>query len=328
MRHATILALALFTALAGSAQPVLTAASNTPVPGAAFDLNFGPYQAPGAAGANATWDFSALTTDSVATFQYVLPSATPDGAAFPGSTVALVGNTSTVFFEATAGGISQAGSVSDGLVIPYSDKGLYLPFPCTYQTAWNDTEAATFDADGTPVTRTGTAVGVADGHGILVMPNGATVPNVLRVHWTETITDATPLFTINYTFECHLFYVAGEHRPLLQVVNSTVSFLGNTETVQFTQWVPGISTGMRDPKVAVPGFIGYPNPATELLTLEAEGVTFANVVVHDAAGRTVRTVTLSGGRTTVEVGDLLPGLYFAELRAEGLEPRVLRFAVR
>jgi hypothetical protein len=319
--------LALALAAHAQAQPTLTFAGNAPQPGTTFTQRYGPYQDPGPAGPNAVWDFSALSVDSTTTLQYVAPSATPHAAQFPNATVAQVGGGNTFYYQATATGVQLVGNVSDGLVIPYSDPGMYLPFPCTYQTSWSDTEAASFVADGTPVTRTGTATGEADGHGTLVMPDGSIVGDVLRVHWTDSVTDATPVFSFDIVYDSHLYYVNGLDRPLLQVVESTLSFNGFTETVQFTQWTDGLATGMFD-KVHDGPLQVYPNPATDQLTLR--DVTGGYTVAHlfDATGRLVRSQGLAAGRAVMEVGDLPPGLYIVEFRDAGQRRHAERVQVQ
>lgn len=308
--------LALTLAAQVQAQPTLTFSGNAPQTGGPFLLRYGPYQAPGAAGANAVWDFSILTVDSTATMQYVMPSATPQGAQFPAATVAQVGGGNTFYYQATASGVQLAGTVSDGLVIPYTDPGLYLPFPCTYQTTWSDTEAASFVADGTPVTRTGTTTGEADGQATLVMPDGSIVGDVLRMHCMDPVTDATAMFSFDIVYDSHLYYVAGLDRPLLQVVEFTLSFNGFSETVQFTQWTDGLSSGAFDKAGDGPVQV-YPNPATDQLTLRDGSNDFTVALPYDPTGRVVRDQALNNGRSVVDVADLPAGLYIVEFRNEG-----------
>jgi hypothetical protein len=317
---------ALTLAAQAQAQPTLTFAGNAPQPGGPLLLRYGPYQAPGASGPNAGWDFSTLTADSRATMQYVAPATTPQGAQFPAATVAQVGGGNTFYYQATASGVQLAGTVSDGLVIPCTAPGLYLPFPCTYQTTWSDPEAASFVADGTPVTRTGTTTGEADGQGTLVMPDGSIVGDVLRMHWMDPVTDATAMFSFDIVYDSHLHYVAGLDRPLLQVVDSTLSFNGFSETVQFTQWTDGLSSGAFNKAGDGPVQV-YPNPATVQLTLRDGSGDLTVALLYDATGRVVRDQALNNGRAVVDVTHVPAGLFIVEFRNEGQRRHAERIQV-
>jgi len=327
MKHLTLAAVAL-ASLQAHAQPTLTHATNAPTVGTSYTLHYGAYHAPGDAGANATWDLTGLTSDSTALITFVDPATTPEGASFPDATVAQVGGGSTMYYHVAGSGVSLAGSVGDGVVIPYSDMGLYLPFPCTYQTTWSDTEGATFVPDGTPVTRTGTATGTADGHGTLVLPGGTTVANVLRVHWTETVTDATSLFSISYTFNSHLYYVPGVDHPLAQLVESVMNFNGFTDTVRFSQWVDELTLGAAEPEAARPAMRVWPNPASEVLHVAVPDAGAATLDLYDATGRKVRSVPATGPQTTLDVADLPAGLYIIEYLNDGLRRHAERIQVR
>lgn len=72
----------------------------------------------------------------------------------------------------------------------------------------------------------------------------------------------------------------------------------------------------------------YPNPASDLLILEAEGITEnSEVLVRDLSGRRlVVTTNLQAGTARVVVSNLAEGVYFAYLVTEGL-PRVLPFVI-
>jgi len=311
MNTFSTLSAVLLTALSAQAQPTLTFATNAPLPGTTYTLNYGPYIAPGASGANASWDFTGLTTDSSAVLQLVDPATTPYASSFPDATVAETGTDATMYFTADAFGVELAGSVSDDLVIAYSNKASYLPYPCTYQTSWTDDLAATFDADGFVFERTGTVNGEVDGYGTLTWPGG-TVTDVLRVHWQESFQDSG-FFLIEGVNDGYLYYVAGTSYPLIQVVNASVTLFGNTETVQFTQWLGGLTTAIADPVVSTNAPLIFPNPATDRFTITDDGEEWSSVALVDATGRTVHALGNRTGRVTLEVADLPRGLYLLEL---------------
>jgi hypothetical protein len=57
-------------------------------------------------------------------------------------------------------------------------------------------------------------------------------------------------------------------------------------------------------------FSFYPNPASAELTLVHPGRDAQTAVLSDSSGRIVRSWLMPGGRTSVPVGDLAPGIYF------------------
>jgi hypothetical protein len=73
----------------------------------------------------------------------------------------------------------------------------------------------------------------------------------------------------------------------------------------------------------------YPNPATDVLFLEADGITENSVVqLRDLSGRQLSTATqVQAGKISLKVGHLAEGVYFAYLVTEGL-PRVLPFVIK
>lgn len=293
-----------------TAQPTLTAALNAPIPGETYVQHQGAYIAPGNGGADRIWDFSMLEADSTAQVSLVAPTATPHGSLFPQSTVAQLWSNSTTYYTTATDGVYYAGSDAD-VQITYSDPGLFLAFPCTYQTTWNDSEAASYSTSGMSVTRTGTITGTADGYGQLILPNG-TYTNVLRIHWHEVVEDVAS-FTSTTGTHSYLYYVAGTHHPLLQLVSSTMSFGGSTHTTQFARWSEQITTGAADVIAPGPDVLLYPNPATDRVQLRAPGLRGAWFIrVLDHAGRAVRTERITASSeagTSMDVSSLAVGLY-------------------
>ena len=333
IRAFTLLSTVAIT-LAAQAQPTLTFAGNAPVPGSSYTLQFGPYMAPGAAGAGQTWDMSGLASDSSMVIMLVDPADAEGYELFPGATVAETGNEASMFWRATTDGVHLVGSYSSDpegdLAITYSDEGLYLPYPCTYQTTWTDDMAATFDIQGFTIERSGTIVGEADGYGTLILPD-ATVPNVLRVHWVETNVDQTELFETTSVFDSYLYYEAGRSYPLVQVVTATINVLGNEVTNQFTQWYGDLSTGIGNGTIE-DDLSAWPNPAKEHVTLKLpkgmEGEIF--VQFHDATGKAAHNARYisTDGMIRADISGLASGLYTISATDADGGTRVVRLSVQ
>jgi Secretion system C-terminal sorting domain len=217
----------------------------------------------------------------------------------------------TQYYRVAADGIHFAGSDDGTSVIVHAPQGKFIAFPCTFGTSWNSPQNASFSYDETPVTRTGTFSGHADGYGTLVMPGG-TVPNVLRVHWTHTLQDATPFFTISYIYDSYAFFVAGQPHPIVELVTASTDVGGGPIVNQFSRWSGDITTAIDAPQV--PAFGVFPNPASDQvnISLPIGSGSPSSITVTDMTGRTVLHELLSGTRTNTarfDVSSLFSGQY-------------------
>lgn len=312
MKHLSTL-LSLGIAASALAQPTLTFNGNAPQPGTSYEWHFGPYMAPGAAGAEQVWDMSGATTDSTTQVMLVDPSTTTFGASFPTATVAEVSDGSTVYYRTAADGVYMVGHEAEGFPVVFSEEGRFMSFPCNHQTAWTDTYSATFTSEGTTVQQDGDVSGEADGYGTLILPGGST-HQVLRVHWIQEVTIGTSMFSTTTVFDSYLYYVPGRSYPLVQTTTSTTSFLGNTITQQFTQWTDDIATGLPDGTMGSASMDLFPVPTSGDLyfDLPAHFSGMPLVRITDAAGRTVRgarDLTVRGTRGGIDVSALPAGIY-------------------
>lgn len=314
MKQTFTLLAALALSIGVHAQPTLTFATNAPVIGSQYTLNYGNYVASGDGGAMQNWDLSALTIDSTDVLQMVAPSSTPNGSQFPGATAAELSSAVITYYQVNANGIHFAGSDDGTSVIVNTPMPKYLAFPCTMGSSWSFPHEAEFEYDGDPVFRSGTVSGEADGYGTLTMPWG-TVTNVLRIHLVNEMQDSLSLFTMDYTYDSYLYYVAGQAHPIAELVNATIDFgFGAPEVVQFSRWTGEITTGITAPLSEGNELTIYPNPATDVVNVvmpEDLGMS-ASATVTDAAGRTVHQerIVLTGGRIVqLALQHLVRGLY-------------------
>lgn len=295
------------------AQPTLTFNANAPQPGPGHEWRFSTYIAPGQGGSGQVWDFSQLSTDSTAMVSLVDPATTTFGAQFPTATVAEVSDGSTVYFRTDANGVYMLGYEAEGFPVVYSNEGRFMSFPCTHQTTWNDTYAASFQDEDVEVGISGNITAVADGHGTLVLPSGS-VANVLRVHWTQEEETQFDLFTFSTDFDSYLYYVPGRSYPLVQTVTATTSVFGNSVVTQFTQWVNDLTTGVSDTNedAAVLGLFPVPTSGTLNVNLPVHFSGTPLVTITDATGRTVRGAGLlrtHGTTGSMDVSALPAGVY-------------------
>ena len=329
-RSITLSSLCLFAALA-NAQPVLTFSGNAPVAGTSYTLHYSPYVSPGQAGADQAWNLAALGTDSMDVIQLVLPAATANGPSFPGSTVAETGAAASMYWRAAADGMYFVGSDASDLLIVNSDEGKYLPFPCTYQTTWSDDVIAAFTSDGFDVFRNGTITGTADGYGTLTMPFG-NVNDVLRIHWHEETSDSTEFFVFESVYDSYLYYAAGQSYPLVQLVSTSITFMGQTTTTEYAQWVDELNTGATGTSGPEHGMDLFPVPVSGTLNISLPEHFSGSplLAITDAEGRTVRggrNASVTGRRGSIDVVDLAAGMYQLTAVDENGQRATRRFIV-
>lgn len=310
--------LTLFTTVAFAigthAQPTLTFATNAPAVGTQYTLNYGNYVGPGNAGAMQSWDLSGLLSDSTDALEMVAPSSTTNGSAFPTATVAELSSPVTTYYQVDANGIHFAGSDDGTSLIVNAPMPKYVAFPCTMGSTWSTPHSAEFEYDGEDVFRSGTVSGEADGYGTLTMPWG-TVPNVLRIHLMNVMQDSLALFTMDYTYESYLYYVAGQSYPIAELVTATIDMgFGQPQVVQFSRWTGELTMGMDAPSLTDGIVRAYPNPTTDGVNIVVTDDFAANpaVTVLDAVGCAVHQqglVVTSGNTAPLDLSGLTPGTY-------------------
>jgi hypothetical protein len=291
----------LFSAGTLSAQPVLDFNNIGTLPGSAYIYHACPWQDPGGAGADQTWDLSSFTTDSLIYISFIDPATTPDAASFPSATIAAEDTGGVYAYSAftAAGGEFLGLSLPGQEPIVYSDPMTQVVFPCTFNTTWADDFGGSFTFGGYPVTRTGTVTGTADAYGTLTLPYGD-FPDVLRATYVEDYDDVG-FITISTHREYTYYIKAGTHYPLVQIYSFSTTVLGNTTTITGAQWMDAGSTQVQALAVS-PRLDAYPVPANEELNVRCDGNGPLSLDLLDVQGRmAVQHIVNGTGPCTVRL---------------------------
>jgi len=322
------LALAGFGITLAQAQPTLTLSTNGLMPGQTYTRYYTEYDAPGAGGGQVTWDLSHLDGLEEEQAFCMAPSSHPDGGEFPGATVTRADLFTDQFYRLQTNGQWNVGRAGEGIVIPFTDHKLELPFPCTFGTEWADDFEGSYMDEGQEWFLSGQINGVADGYGTLVMPYG-TVNNVLRVHTVdvEMETDGeSEYFGIAEVFS---YYAVGTPWPLVRLVQITWIFFEEPIEFGYTEWAAPLATGIADDRAPMSMRV-WPNPAsdaTRVMLPEGAGLILE---VFDATGRRMqRAEGLRGGAEhLMDLRGYAPGAYSAVVTdTEGARSSV-RFVVQ
>lgn len=228
MKKIYLFGASLILGLSALAQPTITSSVN-PVIGTTFNyMRFTWDGNPGTAGANQTWDFSALSGQSSA-MAYIDPSTAPSGSSFGSANMCT--NAAGQVYQFNNNSVSAQeihGFYTASGTTVYSDPEKIMQFPCNYQTNWTDNLAGSIS---TGFTRSGTVTGEADAYGTLILPSG-TYSNVLRIKVIEDYDDlfqGNPVYATTNTI--YMFYIEGYHTPILALTHSNTAgqetFYGN-----------------------------------------------------------------------------------------------------
>ncbi len=321
MDRSLLAALSLTLCLPALAQPALEFPGNAPTPGTSFLTNFGVWEDPGTDGADQTWNFAGLVADSSAIVFVEQPDATPQGSEFPNATAAVVNADGTQYFQASSGLLELVGPSLLGQTAPLSNPASYLPFPCTYQTSWEDDFAGSIDLMGFPLSVTGNVIGIADGYGTLELPEG-TVNDVLRVRRiTTTMIDITGFGSGELEENAYAFYRVGLGMPILEIASTSgeLPLLGPLD-FQNLKWVDVTTVGIEDLFTDAIGVEVFPNPASSNVQVNfglAGGRTVA-IELFDINGRQVRSIAMNTGNSGVHTGmidvcELSSGVYMLRI---------------
>lgn len=280
----------------------------------------------GAGGANAVWDFSGSFSGVEFPYTAVATAGTQYADSFPMAS-------STLFMDGTSGfsgyyyfdlndGFTEHGDVFiEGIGVDhavYTNPLTLFTTPLSVSSAGSDSYAKTSYTFWTPVYTSGSHVWSVDGYGTLILPN-ATYTDVLRIHSVQNVETVVGPFTTPSTIEEWRWVKAGIPFPLLtfglETEDEETEVSAQSALISFTG-----ATGISElPELPIRVF---PNPASDVLTLELEARGKVQYRVLDALGREVLEGTIGASGTlrhSISVAVLNAGLYQLEVRsADGM----------
>jgi len=327
--------LSFFVTAFSFAQPTLQAVDLNPVVGDHMTGNDCSYIDHGPAGANITWNLSAMTVNASLTTDAVTPASTGKSASFPNANIALSNGPDFYAFYHTSSAVIQAygfGSPYGDLI--YSNPEDMLHYPLSYTNSFTDTWRASASPSPYPYYSSGSVNVSVDGYGTLITPTG-TYHNVLRVHAAETRFDSafdgtSWIVDVTHT-DSYSWYLKGNHNAIAGTDSSTSTdvSLNNMSAFYLTNVV-----AVNEPADLVSSFSLYPNPAVDHVMLDIDLISKQRmeVRVYNAVGSLVRTVDSFNGMTgenryRLDVADLSKGIYFVQLLLDGNSAAERKFVV-
>lgn len=305
------------------AQITLTAANNTPSIGDTYTYHTidGSTINSGGSGANVTWNYSTMVSQSNSAITYVAPSSLSQSASHPLANAGVNTGGSEGYYYIDGDEYSSEGTYIPGQVHDvYTDVREFHKFPITYTNSYNETFSGTSTnlQASQSYPRGGNITIEADAYGTLIMPYG-TVNNVLRIKTTTNYTDTfmgNPIITYN---DVHYFWFNANTKSHLLAYDE---FTFSSQTTYLANYldVSDVVTGLGDDFVQNSPLLMYPNPCTDNVNISlAQLYEKASVSIIDITGKTVKTQQFESGvkLQNIAVDDLENGIYFVQLIENG-----------
>ncbi len=308
----SFLALAFVTAsLTLSAQLV-----SPPSPaGHTHNRAIGAWTALEGSGGGQVWDFSSLTPQQ--TFQQVFTDASASfyGKTFPFAEWELDEAGVKLYYQ-SMDSMTYHGGVQGDIIIQYSNPQTTLTYPLELGDAISDTFAASYEATGVTVNRSGTSQASCEATGSVALPGGLTFGEAYLVHVEESIVDSTVLGNFYLDQAGDYLFVPEWPMPIFGAITivSEDQITGTApQTTTLSLWTSSITLDVAAPETS--SLAAYPNPVQsgQPLTIAAAHAPAA-LTVRDASGRIIARPqsAFRSAFTVVSTDGWAPGLYFIE----------------
>lgn len=269
-------------------------------------------------GANYTWDFTGLSTESNSAFTFSNPSTTLWSDDFPSSDLSgyVPENEAYAFYstgssELVADGFRLVIGPGDTLMQDYTDSELVLSLPANYNDNVSDNFSGSGFGGGFAFTVTGSNSYTIDGYGTLMLPTG-TYTNVLRYRADRSEAASIGGFPATTIVKDQWIWVSADYRYwllLMELIDDGVSVSDNV----WYQSAPlaALTTGIAD--VAEEGFTVYPNPVAANGTLQLSRALNADesVQLFDTQGRMVKNT--NEATSAVSLDGVSAGVYVLKI---------------
>jgi len=234
-----------------SAQHILQSELNLPRSGDEIIKQQVEYKDPGRSGANVLWDFGELkAVNDEYTLSYSEPVAIEDSMYVLGLDTILVKDLTNgsllmgvehntmYYYYLTDNRLWVLGHENPATVLRYTKSLIAGAYPMQYQDTVNyDYQSEGFYSSTIPFSSDGKVRKRADAYGMMILPSGDTLRNVLRTHTVQTIrqvfqTGDSTTVEQNSSVETYKWYSKGYRYPIFETIRTSVR-VEEAETVNF-----------------------------------------------------------------------------------------------
>jgi len=306
-----------------SAQTTITKAFNDPLIGETINnVNVNGTVDNSATGNNVTFVNSSLTQGSASATTYSAPTAS-EVSTFPGTTIKMTGNGSTVYYKQTATKLEITGLVTPDATLNFStNNGTFITYPAAFGYSESDTAAGTFSATAGSGNFSGTINITADAQGTLLI-GAKTYTNVLRIKSVQNFNLTVFGFSVGTIVNTSYAYYDSAHKfPLLSTTNAVITVQGTPQTTNLAQALNETFLSTSD-FVRKDVFKIYPNPAQDFIEFKGDLSQYSKANIYSLDGKLIKTSDLKSGK--VQVSELPPSSYFIEVSGNKAQPESIKF---
>jgi hypothetical protein len=307
-----------------SAQTVLTYSTHGMQQGDVLTLTGLTNITAGDGGANQIWDYSAAALNGKTN---TLNYQSTDGKTF----AVLQDGDLVVNHSVSEKGKLYYGLQSENARIEFDQPLTELPYPFRYQSQVSgDLKGNYTDLKSGKAERIdGTYSVTADGYGTLILPNGITLSNVLRITYVKDYTQDLSNAAYRITVKNYLYYAAESRYPVLQIKDAKTSCDCGCNHNELTAAYNADVTPQTAPKqkietqnlVAELLYTVYPNPTDKEIHIDYDILANAKVKISllDFSGKKVKSILntkqeLGAYSAVANVESLPSGNYILEIQ--------------
>jgi hypothetical protein len=306
---------------------------------------------PGTAGANQTWNFSALHTHKIDTLVFDVPTWTPYSATYPSANVALETNkTGIAYLKNNASGLYAVGAaihVKDPanhvILAHYAAPTVSIQWPAVFGATYKDsafiTGASAYNGfagiDTVKIKNTGRSTYTMDAWGSMQTPFG-TFP-VLRQHkhtfeidstWAHQV-NTTGYFLVSSKTDTIDHYTWWTNSSAEGYPVAAMDYKASTAKASNVTWLMTHPTAQGIAEQSTPSFSVYPNPAAAVIHIRRASAGEVWLSLSDMTGREVLAPSRnSGDFISVSVDELQSGVYFLTLTSANGARSVKKISVQ
>jgi len=265
----------------------------------------------GLPGENMVWDYSNATPTDSYNGQYLPASPSPFEDDYPEASWMLEANGQNAYYNFGPYFFEFFGGVEQGASYPLSNSERFFPYPYNYGETHEDEMGGVLNIQGVTAYRSGVNLSALDGYGLLTLPGGVQLDDVLRIRLNRSISDSTIMGITQYDIEQVLFLQNGLVVPL--IAHTFLQIVEGIDTTEYN-YTEILQTYLMDVEETHEqqsySFALFPNPAQEKVQI-VWGAAPEIIEIRDSAGRLVNAITAIPGISSqqFDVSEWAPGAY-------------------
>lgn len=281
------------------AQTILTFKSHGLQPDEKNPMMLTKYVEPGPEGQNVVWNFTSLESTNNFVGNVLNTYTTKGIERFSAANTTLEEFGNYFFFNSNSSQLEQLGYLSNNgsIAIEYSKPFVKMRYPFSFNSSYSGTFDGKYISNNKPIGDiAGTYQVTGDAIGTLLLPEGKSFRNALRIKEVKTYNQTLNGSTIKIEEVTYRWYV-NEHRfPILVLINCTYTYEnGQTSTSNRAAFNSNVLLSNNEPTSTNSAFKleAFPNPyyAKININLHIESSSKVNITVYDLIGKRVSVLT-------------------------------------